>query len=60
MDMTMLCDFSMYGSVYLLFVMAFFHVEWANLFVPSRVNSNYCRVVSRFVSFFKGYIGAGG
>lgn len=60
MDAAMLCELSMYGSVYLLFAMALFYVEGANLLVPSRVNANYSRVVSRFVSFFKGYIGAGG
>lgn len=50
----------MYGSMYLLFAMAAFYVEGANLLVPSRVNFNFKRILSPFASFFKGFIGAGG
>ena len=48
----------MYGSMYILFAMASFYVEGANLLVPSRVNFNFKRVLSPFTSFFKGFIGA--
>ena len=55
-----LMDLTMYSSMYLLFYMASFYVEGANLLVPGRVNSNFKRLLSRFTSFFKGFIGAGG
>ncbi len=55
-----LMDLTMYSSMYLLVYMAFFYVEGANLLVPSRVNFNFKRILSRFTSFFKGFIGAGG
>ena len=55
-----LMDLEMYGSMYILFAMASFYVEGANLLVPSRVNFNFKRVLSPFTSFFKGFIGAGG
>ena len=55
-----LMDLEMYGSMYLLFAMAAFYVEGANLLVPSRVNFNFKRILSPFASFFKGFIGAGG
>ena len=55
-----LMDLEMYGSMYILFAMASFCVEGANLLVPSRVNFNFKRVLSPFTSFFKGFIGAGG
>lgn len=55
-----LMDLTMYSSMYLLFAMAAFYVEGANLLVPSRVNFNFKRIVSRFLSFFRGFIGAGG
>ncbi len=55
-----LMDLTMYSSMYLLFAMATFYVEGANLLVPSRVNFNFKRIVSRFLSFFRGFIGAGG
>lgn len=54
--MTMTFDDIMYE----LCVMAVFFVEGANLLVPYRENSNLSRVLSRFTSFFKGFIGAGG
>ena len=31
-----------------------------NLLVPCRVNANFKRILSRFASFFRGFIGAGG
>ena len=46
--------------MYELCVMAVFFVEGANLVVPYRENANFNRVLSRFTSFFKGFIGAGG
>ena len=46
--------------MYLLFYMAYFYVEGANLLVPCRVNANFKRILSRFASFFRGFIGAGG
>lgn len=49
-----LMDLEMYGSMYILFAMASFYVEGANLLVPSRVNFNFKRVLSPFTSFFKG------
>lgn len=55
-----LMDLTMYSSMYLIFAMAAFYVEGANLLVPSRVNLNFKRIVSRFLSFFRGFIGAGG
>lgn len=55
-----LMDLEMYGSMYLLFAMAAFYVEGANLLVPSRVNFNFKRILSPFASFFKGFIGARG
>ena len=55
-----LMDLTMYSSMYLLFAMAAFYVEGANLLVPSRVNANFKRILSPFTSFFKGFIGAGG
>ena len=55
-----LMDLTMYSSMYLIFAMAAFYVEGANLMVPSRVNLNFKRIVSRFLSFFRGFIGAGG
>ena len=55
-----LMDLEMYGCMYLLFAMAAFYVEGANLLVPSRVNFNFKRILSPFASFFKGFIGAGG
>ncbi|MCH3930227.1 MAG: hypothetical protein LKE16_05375 [Dialister sp.] len=55
-----LMDLEMYGSMYILFAMASFYVEGANLLVPSRVNFNFKRILSPFTSFFKGFIGAGG
>ena len=54
--MTMTFDDIMYE----LCVMAVFFVEGANLLVPCRENANFNRVLSRFTSFFKGFIGAGG
>ena len=36
-----LMDLEMYGSMYILFAMASFYVEGANLLVPSRVNFNF-------------------
>ena len=60
MEIGELMDLEMYGSMYLLFAMAFFYVEGANLLVPSRVNFNFKRILSPFASFFKGFIGAGG
>ncbi len=60
MDMIELMDTLDVDSMYLLFVMAFFHEEGANLWVPSKVNANFKRVLSVFISFFKGFIGAGG
>lgn len=54
-----LMDLEMYGSMYILFAMASFYVEGANLLVPSRVNFNFKRILSPFTSFFKGFIGAG-
>ena len=41
-------------------LMALFFVEGANLLVPFRENFNFKRIVARFSSFFKGFIGAGG
>lgn len=55
-----LMDLTMYSSMYLLFYMAYFYVEGANLLVPCRVNANFKRILSRFTSFFRGFIGAGG
>ena len=55
-----LMDLTMYSSMYLLFAMAAFYVEGANLLVPSRVNANFKRILSPFTSFFRGFIGAGG
>ena len=55
-----LMDLTMYSSMYLLFYMAYFYVEGANLLVPCRVNANFKRILSRFASFFRGFIGAGG
>lgn len=55
-----LMDLTMYSSMYLLFAMAAFYVEGANLLVPARVNMNFKRILSPFTSFFKGFIGAGG
>lgn len=55
-----LMNLTMYSSMYLIFAMAAFYVEGANLLVPSRVNLNFKRIVSRFLSFFRGFIGAGG
>lgn len=55
-----LIDLTMYSSMYLLFYMAYFYVEGANLLVPCRVNANFKRILSRFASFFRGFIGAGG
>ena len=55
-----LMDLEMYGSMYLLFAMAAFYVEGANLLVPSRVNFNFKRILSPFAAFFKGFIGAVG
>ena len=46
--------------MYELCVMAVFFVEGANLLVLYRENANFNRVLSRFTSFFKGFIGAGG
>lgn len=60
MEIGELMDLEMYGSMYLLFAMAFFYVGGANLLVPSRVNFNFKRILSPFASFFKGFIGAGG
>ncbi len=60
MTMDELFDISFYDNMYLLFAMAFFLVEGANLLVPSAVNANFKRILSRFTSFFKGFIGAGG
>ena len=60
MGIEALMDLEMYGSMYLLFAMASFYVEGANLLVPSRVNLNFKRILSPFTSFFKGFIGAGG
>lgn len=60
MEIGELIDLEMYGSMYLLFAMAYFYVEGANLLVPSRVNFNFKRILSPFASFFKGFIGAGG
>lgn len=54
-----LIDLTMYSSMYLLFYMAYFYVEGANLLVPCRVNANFKRILSRFASFFRGFIGAG-
>ena len=54
--MTMTFDDIMYESC----VMAVFFVEGANLLVLYRENANFNRVLSRFTSFFKGFIGAGG
>lgn len=54
--MTMTFDDIMYE----LCVMAVFFVEGANLLVLYRENANFNRVLSRFTSFFKGFIGAGG
>lgn len=54
--MTMTFDDIMYE----LCVMAGFFVEGANLLVLYRENANFNRVLSRFTSFFKGFIGAGG
>ena len=51
-----LMDLTMYSSMYLLFYMAYFYVEG----VPCRVNANFKRILSRFASFFRGFIGAGG
>lgn len=48
-----LMDLEMYGSMYILFAMASFYVEGANLLVPSRVNFNFKRILSPFTSFFK-------
>lgn len=55
-----LFDLTLYGSVYLLFATAVFFVEGADRFLPDHVNTCFKRVVSRFLSFFKGFIGAGG
>ena len=44
MEIGELMDLEMYGSMYLLFAMAFFYVEGANLLVPSRVNFNFKRI----------------
>lgn len=55
-----LMDLTMYSSMYLLFYMAYFYVEGANLLVPCRVNANFKRILSRFASFFRGFIGTGG
>ena len=52
-----LMDLTMYSSMYLLFYMAYFYVEGANLLVPCRVNANFKRILSRFASFFRGFIG---
>lgn len=60
MEINELMDLEMYGSMYLLFAMAYFYVEGASLLVPSRVNFNFKRILSPFASFFKGFIGAGG
>lgn len=60
MGIEKLMDLTMYSSMYLIFAMAAFYVEGANLLVPSRVNLNFKRIVSRFLSFFRGFIGAGG
>ena len=54
--MTMTFDDIMYE----LCVMSVFFVEGANLLVLYRENANFNRVLSRFTSFFKGFIGAGG
>lgn len=45
MEIGELMDLEMYGSMYLLFAMAFFYVEGANLLVPSRVNFNFKRIL---------------
>ena len=55
-----LMDLTMYSSMYLLFYMAYFYVEGANLLLPCCVNPNFKRILSRFASFFRGFIGAGG
>ena len=60
MEIEEIMDLEMYGSMYLLFAMAYFYQEGANLLVPGRVNMNFKRVLSAFASFFKGFIGAGG
>ncbi len=46
--------------MYQIYIMAVFFVEYANLLVPYRENSNLKRLLARFTSFFKGFIGAGG
>ena len=46
--------------VYELYVMAAFCIEGSELSVPHRENFNFNCVLSRFTSFFKGFIGAGG
>lgn len=60
MTMDDLFDIMFYDNMYLLFAMAYFFVAGANLLVPSAVNANFKRILSRFTSFFKGFIGAGG
>lgn len=58
MEHTMEMNFD--DMMYELFIMAVFFVEGANLLVPCRENFNFKRIVARFSSFFKGFIGAGG
>lgn len=53
-------DMELGDMVYELCLMALFFVEGANLLVPFRENFNFKRIVARFSSFFKGFIGAGG
>lgn len=53
-------DMELGDMMYELCLMALFFVEGANLLVPFRENFNFKRIVARFSSFFKGFIGAGG
>lgn len=53
-------DMELGDMMYELCLMALFFVEGANLLVPFRENFNFKRIVDRFSSFFKGFIGAGG
>lgn len=58
--MASVMDLELEDMMYELCLMAVLFVEGANLLVPFRENSNFKRIVARFSSFFKGFIGAGG